>query len=202
MKSSIFFKMLDGMLQEGKLSKEELEKMFTMISKELGASEHFKWCVEWDLKKFVADELEKLGDLAIPYETQLVKENITLDSGIEMMWNLVGGITGTNIQAFSNDSARIFVGSSSTAESATQTGVVTSLGNAPMDTGFPQVQSRSIIFQGTFGSDDANGDWREACVYNGNGANSVALNRKVENMGTKASGTAWTMKITISAITG
>ena len=199
---TVFFKMMETMLEKGKLTVEELEKMSKMISKELGASEHFKWCVKWEVKKYLADTLEKMGDLAIPYEVRTAKENITLNNGIEMMWKIVAGITEGGVTPFSNANARIFVGSSTTAEDATQTGVITALGNAPMDTGFPQVQSRSIIFQSTFGSDSANGNWREASVANGNGANSVSLNRKVEDMGTKASGTAWTMKITISAITG
>ena len=199
---TIFFKMMEMMLEKGKLTVEELEKMSKMISKELGVSEKFKWCVDWEISKFISKELETLGDKAVPYEIKKAKANITLNKGIEMMWKIVGGITEGGVTPFSNSEARIFVGSSTTAESADQTGVITALGNAPMDAGFPQVQGRSIIFQGTFGSDDAIGNWRETSVANGNGANSVSLNRKVEDMGTKASGTAWTMKITISAITG
>ena len=199
---TIFFKMMEKMLEKGKLTVEELEKMSKMISKELGVSEKFKWCVDWKISKFDSEELENLGTKAIPYEVKTAKANITLNNGIEMMWKIVGGITEGGVTPFSNTAARIFVGSSTTAENATQTGVITSLGNTGMDAGFPQVQGRSIIFQGTFKSEEALGNWREVSIANGSGANSVSLNRKVEDMGTKASGTSWIMKLTISAITG
>lgn len=190
-------KLVEALAKKGDI--DTLEKMLKKISKELGVSEHFKWGVEWVVSKFNTEEFKRLGsELAVPFEKTVVRENIVLDLGAEELLKLLGGITGAN--AYSNANARIYVGSSELAENPSQTGVQTPLGNAPMDVGYPQVTGRSIVFRATFSEDEAVGDWREVSIVNGSGVGAVALNRKQQNMGTKASGMTFVLQSTISII--
>ncbi len=172
-----------------------LERIYSALCKAMGVSEHSQWRVTWEVRKW-ADTARKLAGFEpdeIVYDTQ----NIILDSGANEMLKLITGTGGT---AYSAANAYIFVGTNSTAENAAQVGVLASGNNrayARLETGYPQVDGRQMIFQAAFGDSEANFAWNEAAIANGIGANAVAMNRKVQSLGTKVAGT-WSLRITIS----
>lgn len=133
-----------------------------------------------------------------PYETVVVEGNLLLNAGLTRLNNLLIGAGGT---AFNSSNARIGVGNSSTAASASQTDLqgaskrfelVDSISNS----------NQTITAVATFQSGDANFAWEEWGIDNGtaDGATVTAplLNRKVASMGTKASGAVWTLTVTIT----
>ena len=120
--------------------------------------------------------------------------------GVELadeMLKLIGGVAGAT--AYSAANAKIYVGSDSTAEAASQTGVIatTNKAYAGMDSGYPSVSGRTIVFRASFDDASANFAWNEAAITNGSGAGAIAMNRKVSALGTKTTGT-WTLQLTIS----
>lgn len=173
----------------------KLESLYSKLCYTLGISEHSQWRVEWKVEKWL-DTAKKLAGFA-PDEVCCEAQNIILDGGATEMLKL---ITGTGGDAYSAANSYIYVGSNSTAENAAQTGVIATGSNvayAPMDTGYPTVNNRQMVFRASFGDDAANFAWNEASITNGTGANAVAMNRKVTSLGTKTTGT-WTIQITIS----
>ena len=132
-----------------------------------------------------------------PYETIEGEENCLLNSGIDEMWDLVtGAVTGTN-HIFDNAKAQIGVGNSSTAAAATQTDLVgASKTYKAMEAAFPTSATQKATFKSSFGSADANYIWNEWVVRQL--TSSKCLNRKVDSMGTKTSGSTWTLEVTIT----
>jgi len=122
-------------------------------------------------------------------------ENLFLNSGINEIWKLVTGNGGT---AFTNSTAQIGVGDSTTAEAATQTDLLgTNKTYKGMDTGYPQSGTgQQAVFRATFGGTDANYSWNEFVIKNS--TSGICLNRKVSNQGTKASGQTWVITVTLS----
>lgn len=172
-----------------------LNSIYSRICKVLGISEHSQWRVEWLVEKW-ADTARKLAGLP-PDEIACETQNIILDSGATEMLNLIAGTGGT---PFSAANSYIHVGTDTTAENAAQNGVLATGSNrasAPIDEGYPVVSGRQIVYRASFGDTAANFEWNEAAIVNGSGTNAVAMNRKVANLGTKATGT-WTLQITIS----
>ena len=127
------------------------------------------------------------------------QENLLLNGGINQMLQLLTGTGGT---AYSSANARIKVGNSTTAAANTQTDLQGgSVAEATMDSTFPQVTAQTATWKSTFGSGVANHAWEEVTVLNGASPVSgsvVALNRKVATFGVKASGSVWTMTVTVS----
>lgn len=174
---------------------QNMESLYSKLCKRLGISEHSQWRVEWQVEKW-ADTARKIAGFA-PDEVVCAGQNIILDTGANEMLKLITGTGGT---AFNASNSYIYVGTDSTAENASQTGVISTGANrayAGMDTGYPMVSSRQMVYRASFGDTSANFAWNEAAILNGTGANAVAMNRKVSTLGTKASGT-WTLQITIS----
>lgn len=172
-----------------------LEKLYSMLCKTLGISEHLQWRVHWRIEKW-ADTANKLLGLA-PDEVLCDSQNIVLDGGANEMLKLITGTGGT---PYNSTNTYIYVGSDSTPENAAQTGIIATGANAAyslVDSGFPTISGRTVVFAASFGDNDANFNWREISVSNGTGANAVPLNRKVGTFGTKATGT-WTIQISIS----
>lgn len=172
-----------------------LEKLYSMICKALGISEHSQWRVEWKVEKWL-DTAKKLAGFA-PDEIAMESQNIVLDVGATEMLKLITGTGGT---AYSNANAYLFVGTDSTAENAAQGGVIATGVNraySAMDSGYPTVNGRQMVFRASFGDTEANFAWNEASIANGNGASAVSMNRKVASLGTKTTGT-WTLQITVS----
>jgi hypothetical protein len=123
--------------------------------------------------------------------------NLLLNEGIQTMLDLLIGAGGT---VYSNANAQLGVGDSSTAEAATQTDLQASTNKLfkAMNASYPQRASQTMSWQSDFGSSEANYTWNEVSIRNSSGADKN-LNRKVQNLGTKASGT-WTLtaQVTIS----
>lgn len=137
--------------------------------------------------------------LKIPAE--IVEErpgNMLLNEGIQEIWDLVIAAGGTT--AYNNANADIGVGDSSTAEAATQTDLQAATNKLfkAMNATYPQRSSQTVSWQSDFLTGEANYAWAEWSVRNGNTRNRN-LNRKVQSLGTKASGT-WTLtaQVTLS----
>lgn len=174
---------------------EKLNKLYSQLCKTMGISEHSQWRVEWQLDKWLCTADKEAGKA--PDETLYDSQNIILDIGANEMLKLITGTGGT---VFDNTNSFIYVGTDSTPENASQSGVLATGSNrasAAMDTGYPLVNGRQMIYRASFGDSSANFAWNEAAIVNGTGANAISMNRKVSNMGTKASGT-WTLQITVS----
>lgn len=162
-----------------------------------------RWKAKWIIEKFVGDfksreeAIEKGAELLEKLE---IEGNLLLNEGINALWTLACGGAET---AFNNANSYIGVGDSSTAADATQTGLQATTNKLykAMDTGYPTYgTAQKATWRSTFGSADANFAWNEVTVANGNSDAAKNLNRKVQSMGTKASGTTWvaTLEITLS----
>ena len=129
-----------------------------------------------------------------PYEVIEHENNCLLNSGIDELWHLVDG---TSANHFSEAKATIGVGDSDTAAAATQTDLQaeTNKDYHAMESGFPTHTTQAITFKSSFGSGHAEYAWKEWVVKQADSA--VCLNRKVDSLGTKSSGT-WTLEVTIT----
>ena len=151
----------------------------------------------WRIRKFRNKNAHAQND---PYETSEFRGNLLLNEGINELWTLVCGTGGT---AYDNSNARLGVGDSSTAASASQTGLQAASNKLfkAMDPGYPTYgTSQKAVFKATFASDEANFDWEEFTVVNAADDTGENLNRKVSSEGTKSSGEIWelTLEITLS----
>ena len=131
------------------------------------------------------------------YDNSVVDGNLALNEGIAVLQTLLIGTGGT---AFSNANSYLGVGDSSTAASATQTGLQAATNKLymAMDTSFPSISAQTITWQSTYAPGDANFAWNEFTVGNGSSDASANLNRKVSSQGTKASGQVWTLQLAIT----
>jgi hypothetical protein len=131
-----------------------------------------------------------------PYEVREVEGNVLLNEGIAEMLDLLIAAAGTT--AYNNANARIGVGDSTTAAAATDTGLIaaTNVLFKGMLTGFPTRTGQTVTFKSEFTGTEANFVWNEWSVDNGSTRNRN-LNRKVQSLGTKTSGT-WTLQVDIT----
>jgi hypothetical protein len=129
-----------------------------------------------------------------PYEVIEGEGNCLLNVGIDEMWDL---IVGDSANHFNNASTQIGVGDSNTAANATQTDLqaATNKTYKGMETGYPTSTSQKATFKASFGASDANYTWNEWVVKQG--TSGKCLNRKVDALGTKSSGT-WTLEVSIT----
>lgn len=138
---------------------------------------------------------------------ETVEGNLLLNEGIARMLDLLIGAGGTT---FANASAYIGVGSSNTAEAATQTELQAAQGAGTrfykaMVASYPQRTNQTVDWRSDFTGTEANFAWEEWTVSSGASTASGAgflvgttnLNRKVQALGTKAAGT-WTMTASIT----
>lgn len=172
-----------------------LERLYSSLCKGLGISEHSQWRVTWEVRKWF-DEAKKLAGFE-PDEVCVETQNIILDSGANEMLQLITGTGGT---AFSAANSYLYVGTDNSPENAAQTGILATGNNrayAAVDAGYPAVTGRQMVYQATFGTNDANFAWNEASIVNGTGVNAVSMNRKVSSFGTKTQG-SWSLRITVS----
>lgn len=129
--------------------------------------------------------------------TEEAHGNVFLNEGITFIWQAVTGATG--LTYFNSANSYIGVGDGTAAEAATQTGLQgTNKYYKLVDSGYPQIVGTSIKFRATFGPDEANFSWNEWTVANGSSDATVNLNRKVQSLGTKVSGTTWTLEVTLT----
>lgn len=129
-----------------------------------------------------------------PYEVIEGEGNCLLNVGIDEMWDL---IVGDSANHFNNASAQIGVGDSNTAANATQTDLQASTNKTykGMETGYPTSTTQKATFKASFGASDANYTWNEWVVKQS--TSGKCLNRKVDALGTKSSGT-WTLEVSIT----
>lgn len=133
-----------------------------------------------------------------PYDVVVAERNGLLNEGINELWALICGGTAT---AYNNANTRLGVGDSSAAFDATHTDLQAATNKLfkAMDTGFPTYGSaQKATFRASFTSSEANWGWNEWGLDNG-GTGLKNMNRKVETLGTKSTGT-WvlTVEITLS----
>jgi hypothetical protein len=152
----------------------------------------FHWLATWQVDKFHEDELQ--GD-EVPYETLKGQGNILVNAGIALLEDLLIGAGGT---AFNNTNARLGVGDSTTTVSAAHTDLqaATNKFRKAMDATFPSRSSQTLTFRSTFTTGEANFVWNEWGIFNAASAGTM-LNRKVESLGTKTSG-SWQLTVTIT----
>tara|TARA_Y100000758_G_C16028180_1_gene413661 strand:+ start:468 stop:965 length:498 start_codon:yes stop_codon:yes gene_type:complete len=126
-----------------------------------------------------------------------VKDNLLLNEGIGLLLDLLIGGGGT---AFTNGNSYIGVGDSTTAASAAQTGLSASSNKSykGQESGYPTRTSQTMTWRSVWASGEGNFAWNEWTIANGNSDSSTNLNRKVAALGTKASGSSWTLTVTIT----
>lgn len=176
------------------------------------AHEPIRWRCTWKVEKYAGDwtaEQLATGQAPAPYEVIEREGNLLMYGGASCLWQcLIGNGTGTAAQTltfFNNGNAYIGVGDTNTAAAATQTDLAASTNKLrkAMDATYPthtdatSSGAASIVFRSTFGTSDANYAWQEWGIFNGSSGGRM-LNRKVESLGTKASGSTWVFTVTLS----
>lgn len=160
-------------------------------------NEQAKWTVFTKIEKYFSKESYSRDQVD---EVLEVKGNLLLNDGIDVLWSLVCGSTGYD--PFDNTNAHLGVGDSSVSADAVQEGLQATTNRAyrPMDIGYPVFGSNGkAIFKATFGDGFGEFDWNEWSIANGSDqATSVNLNRKVEAMGTKTTGSTWVITVELS----
>ena len=101
-----------------------------------------------------------------PDEVVERKDNLLLNDGIEALLQLLTATGGT---AFSSGNAYIGVGDSTTAATASQTGLQASSNKdyQGMESGYPLVTGQTVTFRSIWASAEGNFDWNEWTVANG-----------------------------------
>jgi hypothetical protein len=184
------------------------------ISALTGVRDGPMWHAKWRLEKRLGDwrgEDIDAGVASEPYEIREGEGNLLMNGGASCIWEcLIGNGTTTADQTltyFSNARAAIGVGDSSTAAVDTHTDLqaATNKLRKAMDATYPTHTDGTtdanddIVFRSTFGSAEANFVWAEWGVFNSaTAATGRMLNRKVEALGTKGSGSTWTLTVTLT----
>jgi len=161
------------------------------------------WLCRYKLSKYHQDiepyrgREDEFHQLFKPYEAIEGEGNCLLNTGIDEIWDLVTGAVSGASHIFDNAAAQIGVGDSNTAADATQTDLqaATNKTYKGMESGYPTSTSQKATFKASFGSSEANYAWEEWVVKQSTSA--ICLNRKVESLGTKSTGT-WTLEVEIS----
>lgn len=137
-----------------------------------------------------------------------VLKGTIVDEGSLIRWKALRGTAPTT--PFNNANAKLVVSSVTGTPAYTDVTVVNELGRKGMDTGFPLVDddapvggvtptARQFVLRSTFGSSDANGDWRRFWVVNHitPGSEDIFDNFS-SSQGTKATGQVWELTITLT----
>lgn len=160
------------------------------------ACDHVRRRLGLDARAAVSSEL--LRRYVGAEEQREVAGNLLLNEGIQELLDLMAG-EGTPT-AYNTANARIGVGDSNSAAAATQTDLqaATNKTYKGMNGVYPTRSSQTMDWQADFTSGEANYAWQEWAIDNG-ASRARTLNRKVESLGTKSTGT-WTLtgSVTIS----
>jgi hypothetical protein len=168
-------------------------------------TEHGLWACHTTVEKFdhIPSDLgldlaewdrQVLEGLIEPYAIEEVEGNLLVTAGLNALLTLLIGGGGT---AFNNANANLGVGDSATAAAIGQTDLQAGANKvrAAMVATYPTTPaSGATSFRSDFTA--ANFAWQEWGIFNAAAAGTM-LNRKVESLGTKASGT-WTLTATIT----
>lgn len=164
-----------------------LLNLYHKLCKASSASEKSAWVVRWAIEKY------KSRDDKTPYAIENFGQNVITNVGAQEMLKL---ICGQSAYPFDSANATITVGTDSTPEDASQTGVIASGINratAHMSAGYPKIEGNTMSFSATFDEGDANFLWKEMSVGNG----IVSMNRKVVSPSEAKSGNVWIARCTI-----
>ena len=149
----------------------------------------------WTIKKYnLRDGMPE----SEPYEISSFDGNLLLNEGITTLLNLLTGSTSTVEIPFNNANSYLAVGNSSAAAAAGQTDLQGTNKYKAMTATYPQIASQTVTFRATFGSTEANFNWREFSVANGASGASKNLNRKVSVQGSKVLSQSWTLDLAIT----
>ena len=149
----------------------------------------------WTIQKFNLRDGEPEAE---PYEVSSFDGNLLLNEGITTLLNLLTGSTSTVETPFNNANSYLAVGNSSAAAAAGQTDLQGTNKYKVMTATYPQIASQTVTFRATFGSTEANFNWREFSVANGASGAAKNLNRKVSLQGQKVSGQSWVLDLGIT----
>jgi hypothetical protein len=191
------------------------------VAAEAGSKDSILWRPVATVQKYNQDKVEWVAartGIAVPTSADLERlvepddivvsvGNLLTTAGLNRITSLIIGGGG---QAATNTSARLGTGNSTTAAAVGQTDLQAAAGSANrwfqiMDASFPTQSNGVLTFKSTFASADGNYAWQEWCVdigtptvSSGNTVAALMLNRKVESLGTKASGASWVLTSTIT----
>jgi hypothetical protein len=170
------------------------------------------WKARWRIDKFKDPDAEIAKGLqaGMPVQeavtvyaqafvcTEEFEANIALNEGLQELIDIICGLGSPT--AWDNSNARLGVGDSNTAESASQTGLqaVTNKAFKTMDATYPQRSGQTAEWRATFGADEANFAWEEYTVVNAADDSGGNLNRKISSKGTKGSGETWTLSLQVT----
>jgi len=131
-----------------------------------------------------------------PYAAEKFDFNVILDEGASAIWSLLTG--STSVTPFDNSHSYIGVGDGTEPEDPSQTGLTgTNKYYKLVDSGYPMISGRCIVFRATFDTNEANFSWNEWTIANGPSDDAINLNRKQVSMGTKQLGEIWVLNITL-----
>ena len=165
--------------------------------------EKANWHMKAKLYKYVEDITPYRGnekafhDKFIPYEVREMEGNCLLNTGIDEMWDLITGVVSGNDHIFDNAAATIGVGDDDTAADPTDTDLIAdpNVKYNAMESGYPTSADQKVTLKSSFATGEADYAWNEWVVRQA--TSEICLNRKVESLGTKASGT-WTLEVSIT----
>tara|TARA_Y100001947_G_C10317209_1_gene294396 strand:- start:82 stop:600 length:519 start_codon:yes stop_codon:yes gene_type:complete len=138
-----------------------------------------------------------------PDDTITTEDNLLVNGGIQNLLDLlcdIGSVTDYGSGSY------IGVGTSTTAALATHAGLQAGDANKKykaMESTFPSRVNQTMTWKSVWGSAEGNFAWEEwsirsASSGSGGEDTGTALNRKVASLGTKASGSEWTLTVTIT----
>lgn len=169
------------------------------------------WVIERLAEERLAVPPRPLGDdftrLRVrPYEVVEKAGNLLTTAGLGRLTSLLIGAGG---QAATNTATRLGVGNSATAAAVGQTDLQASAGSSNrqfqvMDATYPQQSAGVVTVKSTFATGEANFVWNEwgidigtPTVAAGTTVAALLLNRAVQSLGTKVSG-SWVLTATIT----
>jgi hypothetical protein len=152
------------------------------------------------VEDFLGDFKERPVDVE-PIRRQEFEHNCLLNEGITELLTLA---CSTGATKFDATNAYTGVGDDDTAAVATQTGLQAAANAGThrlwkgMDSTYPIITSQTVTFRSTFGTSEANFNWKEATIVNASTDAGKNLNRKVQAMGTKTSAVSRVITIAIT----
>lgn len=148
----------------------------------------------WTITRFGSDREYELG---IPYDVSKIDGNLLLNDGKDLLIDLMIGDSAIH---FTQANSSIAIGTDfATAENATQTGLIAEVTKKAVDSGYPLRPGTPglVRWRVTFGTSEANHQWREFAVVNTGDVSDVYFNRKIDNQGEKVAGQTWQLDFEI-----
>ena len=110
-------------------------------------------------------------------------------------------LIGEAFTSFANANARIGVGDSSAAFTASQTDLQASTNKLrkAMEAAYPTRAGNTLTFRSIFGTSEGNFAWNEWGVFNA-ASGGTMLNRRVASLGTKTSAQSWQFTVTMTVV--